>query len=59
MAPFLILEEPHAMLQGHRCSTNAMDWAAAFGQLEVVKWLSVNRSEGCTKNAMGEVTEAL
>lgn len=40
--------------QGHECTTNAMDWAAAFGQTEAVKWLSQNRAEGCTKDAMGE-----
>ncbi|CAN0285764.1 unnamed protein product [Ascophyllum nodosum] len=39
--------------QGHSCTTNAMNWAAAFGQLETVKWLSENRSEGCTEDAMG------
>lgn len=45
----------HAMCcQGHECTTNAMDWAAAFGQTEAVKWLSENRTEGCTKDAMGE-----
>lgn len=31
-----------------------MDWAAAFGQTDAVKWLSENRTEGCTKDAMGE-----
>lgn len=31
-----------------------MDWASAFGQLVVVKWLSKNRHEGCTTDAMGE-----
>ena len=31
-----------------------MNWAAAFGQLETVKWLSENRSEGCTEDAMGK-----
>ena len=40
--------------QGHRCTTNAMDWAAAFGQTDIVRWLSENRTEGCTKDAMGE-----
>ncbi|CAM9405904.1 unnamed protein product [Ectocarpus sp. 6 AP-2014] len=38
--------------QGHECTTNAMDWAAAFGKTETVKWLSENREEGCTKDAM-------
>lgn len=40
--------------QGYACTTSAMDWAAAFGQVKVVKWLSENRTEGCTKDAMGE-----
>ncbi|CAB1106367.1 unnamed protein product [Ectocarpus sp. CCAP 1310/34] len=38
--------------QGHECTTNAMDWAAAFGKTETVKWLSENREEGCTKDAI-------
>lgn len=35
-----------------RCSTNAMDYAAMYGHLEIVKWLHENRTEGCTTNAM-------
>lgn len=31
-----------------------MNWAAAFGKLEVIKWLSESRTEGCTTDAMGE-----
>ncbi len=34
-----------------------MDWAAAFGQTEAVRWLSENRTEGCTNDAMGEAYE--
>ena len=40
--------------QGYNCTPNAMDWAAAFGQTDVVRWLTENRTEGCTKDAMGE-----
>ncbi|POM57886.1 Hypothetical protein PHPALM_37543, partial [Phytophthora palmivora] len=29
-----------------------MDWAAAYGHLDVVKWLHVHRREGCTSLAM-------
>jgi hypothetical protein len=29
-----------------------MDFAAARGHLEVLKWLHINRSEGSTTNAM-------
>ncbi len=29
-----------------------MDWAACNGHLEVVKWLHVNSTEGCTAHAM-------
>jgi ankyrin repeat protein len=29
-----------------------MDWAARAGHLEVVKFLSENREEGCTTDAM-------
>ena len=29
-----------------------MDYAAEYGQLEVVKWLHDNRTEGCTTFAM-------
>ena len=31
---------------------SVMDWAASNGQLEVVKWLHKNRSEGCTPEAL-------
>ncbi|ETW05041.1 hypothetical protein H310_04086 [Aphanomyces invadans] len=31
---------------------DVMDCAAAYGQLETVRWLHENRSEGCTVNAM-------
>ena len=34
-----------------------MDWAAKYGHLEIVKWLHVNRTEGCTKNAMDLAAE--
>ena len=34
------------------CTTNAMDWAAEYGHLEVFKWLYANRKEGCTKNGI-------
>lgn len=33
-------------------SKYVMDWAAGQGLLDVVKWLSANRSEGCTTAAM-------
>src|SRR3990172_7483762 len=33
------------------CTSDAMDWAADNGQLEVVKWLHENRTEGCTTDA--------
>jgi hypothetical protein len=29
-----------------------MDWAAECGHLEVVQWLHLNRSEGCTTNGI-------
>jgi hypothetical protein len=34
-----------------------MDNAALYGHLEVVKWLHVNRQEGCTNNAMDLAAE--
>ena len=34
-------------------SASNMDVAAENGQLEVVKWLHENRTEGCTEKAMG------
>ncbi|KAE8979892.1 hypothetical protein PR001_g23844 [Phytophthora rubi] len=34
------------------CSVRAMDFSAAHGHLEVVKWLHTNRVEGCTTFAM-------
>ena len=36
---------------------NAMDWAAESGHLEVVKWLHLNRKEGCTISAMNWAVE--
>jgi len=35
-----------------RCTTVAMNCAARHGQLEIVKWLHANRTEGCTTDAM-------
>lgn len=35
-----------------RCCEEAMDSAAEFGHLDVVKWLHENRKEGCTTDAM-------
>jgi tRNA (Thr-GGU) A37 N-methylase len=35
-----------------RITTQAMDYAARYGHLEVVKWLHANRREGCTVHAM-------
>ena len=29
-----------------------LDWYARHGYLEIVKWLHLNRTEGCTKAAM-------
>jgi len=34
------------------CTKQAMDWAARFGYLEIVKFLHENRTEGCTVDAM-------
>ncbi|KAL3657633.1 hypothetical protein V7S43_017436 [Phytophthora oleae] len=39
------------------CSTEAMDYAAANGHLEVVQWLHMNRSEGCTTKAMNSAAK--
>ena len=33
-------------------STKAMDWAAKNGHFDVVRWLYLNRSEGCSTDAM-------
>ncbi|CAN0063652.1 unnamed protein product [Choristocarpus tenellus] len=38
--------------EGHGCTTDAMDSAAAAGHLDVVKWLHKHRTEGATKAAM-------
>ncbi|RLN44135.1 hypothetical protein BBJ28_00010609 [Nothophytophthora sp. Chile5] len=35
-----------------RCCREAMDSAAEFGHLDVVRWLHTNRTEGCTTDAM-------
>jgi hypothetical protein len=34
------------------CSTDAMNYAAWNGHLEVVKWLHANRSDGCSEDAV-------
>ncbi|KAG3158117.1 hypothetical protein PI126_g7988 [Phytophthora idaei] len=34
------------------CSSNAMDFAAANGHLEIGRWLHLNTSAGCTSDAM-------
>jgi hypothetical protein len=31
---------------------HAMDWAAETGHLDIVKWLHINRTEGCTFKAI-------
>lgn len=36
---------------GRVCSKNAMDNAALIGNLNIIKWLHKNRTEGCSKNA--------
>ncbi|KAJ8520437.1 hypothetical protein ON010_g17947 [Phytophthora cinnamomi] len=40
-----------------RCTTAAMDGAAAGGHLVVVRWLHENRTEGCTTAAMDLAAE--
>ena len=47
-------------LHEHRtegCTTNAMDFAARNGHLEIVQWLHDNRTEGCTDRAMDGAAE--
>ena len=34
-----------------------MGWAASNGHLEIVRWLSENRTEGCTRYAMSRAAE--
>jgi hypothetical protein len=34
------------------CTTDAMDWAAGEGHLDMLKWLHSNRNEGFTIQAM-------
>ncbi len=34
------------------CTTDAMDWAAEYGHLDVVRYLHEKRQEGCTTDAM-------
>ncbi|EFA75046.1 hypothetical protein PPL_11731 [Heterostelium album PN500] len=36
----------------YRFSSNSMDLAAKYDQLDIIKWLSENRTEGCTINAL-------
>ncbi|OQS04065.1 hypothetical protein THRCLA_20986, partial [Thraustotheca clavata] len=35
-----------------KCTTNAMDYAAAYDYLSIVKYLHFNCTEGCSANAM-------
>ncbi|OQR94384.1 hypothetical protein THRCLA_08188 [Thraustotheca clavata] len=44
----------HCIENGPRCTTKAMDGAAAFDHLEVVQFLNENRSEGCTSKALND-----
>lgn len=39
------------------CTTDAMDWAAGNGHLDVVHWLHENRSEGSTTAALDMAAE--
>ena len=39
---------------GACCTTDAMDDASSNGHLDIVKWLHINRKEGCTTKAMDE-----
>ena len=34
------------------CADDAMDYASKNGHLDVVQWLHLNRSEGCSKDAI-------
>ncbi|KAG9399662.1 hypothetical protein AC1031_011476 [Aphanomyces cochlioides] len=36
------------------CTSSAMDWAAATGNLKLVQWLHAHRSEGCTQSGLDE-----
>ncbi|RHY42140.1 hypothetical protein DYB30_004738 [Aphanomyces astaci] len=47
-----IVQYLHAHHNGVGCTTDAIDFAAGEGHLEVVKFLRQNRSEGCTEQAM-------
>jgi hypothetical protein len=38
--------------RGLEATTHAMDSAAAYGHLDVLKWLHANRYEGCTESAI-------
>ena len=42
---------------GASCSTNAMNWAAKRGHLDIVQWLHFNRLEGCSTGAMNSAAE--
>jgi hypothetical protein len=35
----------------------AMNWAAAYGRLDIVEWLHENRTEGCTKSALNRAVK--
>ncbi len=42
----------YLLSQEYGCITWAMNLAAYYGHLEIVKWLHYNRTEGCTTFAM-------
>ena len=51
-----LIEQDYADLDAWRSGRispeEAMDRAAENGHIEIVKWLHINRKEGCTKNVM-------
>jgi len=49
-----LIKERHEYL---KFGIDAMDYAARNGHLDVIKWLHINRSEGCTKYAMAMAAE--
>ena len=53
-----LIKEKHKHSEHMVFTTATMDWAAAYGRLEIVKWLHENRSEGCTPWAMDLSTRA-
>jgi hypothetical protein len=53
----ITLHNEYAIKKLYNPKIHHWEWAAKYGHLEVIKWLHVNRTEGCTYWAMNYAAE--